>query len=391
MESSSNSNGVQFAHGIVAIIAGGILSGLYTGTSLLAPMKYIKGWTWENIWFLYAIYGLVLVPWITACFTIKDVVQVYQDAPAAAIAKATGMGVIWGVGSTLFGLGVHAVGNSLAFSIILGLTSGLGAAIPLVSLHPSDVSSKEGISTWVGLGIIIIGLIFVGKAGQMKEKEQYQLLEMTPVLEDCITERQSIQDQHNGYSNQEDTISPSAKSVSPRPSFAIGLVICLFSGLFSPALNFGLTFGSDIKDTAAKLGTPSYLANNATWALVVGGGFIANAIWCAAKMTKSKTWKNFSSGAPNATPLRNAIIGAFSGTVWYGGNVLYGIGSDLIGDLGTVIGFPIFMSLMIITSSIAGYLSGEWYGTSKRTRWRMLMGLGFLVLAVAVMGVGPSL
>lgn len=42
------------------------------------------------------------------------------------------------VGSVTFGLSCHFVGDSLAFAIILGLTSTLGAAIPLLLLHADE-------------------------------------------------------------------------------------------------------------------------------------------------------------------------------------------------------------------------------------------------------------
>jgi hypothetical protein len=37
---------------------------------------------------------------------------------------------------------------------------------------------------------------------------------------------------------------------------------------------------------------------------------------------------------------------------------LYGAGSELVGDLGTVLGWPIFLSLMIVTSNIVGIMTG---------------------------------
>ena len=49
----------------------------------------------------------------------------------------------WGIGSTLFGVGTNAVGNSLGFSLILGLTATLGSAIVLVVLHPNDIATKS--------------------------------------------------------------------------------------------------------------------------------------------------------------------------------------------------------------------------------------------------------
>ncbi|EGD72039.1 hypothetical protein PTSG_00056 [Salpingoeca rosetta] len=391
--------------GIACMCLGGVLAGLYT-----VPMNRVKGWAWENVCFVYAIYGMVLFPWILVFFSVTDALRVYQEAPPAALGKAIGMGVLWGVGSTLFCLGVDALGSSLAFSIILGLTAGLGSAVPLVALHPHDIASNEGIMTWVGMAVILIGLVFLGRAGKLKEREQRggavvlnsAATEGTPLVLDAQHNTleaggaRSIKPNKHKAINGTPPSSPklsASSSLSPSSSstFLSGLIICLFSGVFSPALNFGITFGSDITDTATRLGTPSALSNNATWSLVVGGGFIINLIWWSYQMTMNKTWGNFWLREPKAAPLHNTMCGVLAGGLWYGGNVLYGVGGQLVGDLGTVLGFPIFLSLMIITSSVAGVITGEWRGTSVRSRSHMLGGMLLLVVAVVLIGVGPIL
>ena len=105
---------------------------------------------------------------------------------AADLGVPFGLGFLWGVGGVTFGLGCDMVGNSLGFSIILGMCSALGAAIPLVALHPDKVGSKQGIYTWIGLAIVSVGLYFLAVAGMSKEKEQSEgsLSEKTPLIND---------------------------------------------------------------------------------------------------------------------------------------------------------------------------------------------------------------
>lgn len=40
--------------GIAIILIGGIASGLFT-----YPFGFVRGWQWENYWFVYSVYGLV--------------------------------------------------------------------------------------------------------------------------------------------------------------------------------------------------------------------------------------------------------------------------------------------------------------------------------------------
>eukprot|EP00049_Salpingoeca_infusionum_P010481 m.180640 g.180640 ORF g.180640 m.180640 type:complete len:377 (+) comp14653_c0_seq31:84-1214(+) len=364
------------------IVLGGVLSGLFT-----APFAYTKGWEWENKWFIYSIYGNVLVPWIICLFTINDPIRVFMEASTQSIAMGVGLGMIWGIGSCLFGIGVDMVGNALGFALILGLTSALGAALPLVILHPDAVKEREGTFTWIGLAIVIIGLVFLAFAGKRKDREQSQpTVPSTPPSPPVqAPERQRLL---NHPSDPYPLPKPdSAKSSSP--SFLTGLIVCLLSGVFSPALNFAITFGGDVTAQATKYGTDTAHASNAIWALAVSGGSIINLGYSAFKLTRNKTWPLFFHPQPSGLPVWNALLCSIAGACWFGGNGLYGTGAQLIGDLGNVIGWPIFMCSMIIASSVFGFAQGEWHSTSIKTRLVLLGGLVVLLVAVVVIGLGP--
>lgn len=54
---------------------GGVLSGLFT-----TPARFCKGYEWENYWFVYSIFGLVVVPWGFALLS-TDAVYVLAHTP----------------------------------------------------------------------------------------------------------------------------------------------------------------------------------------------------------------------------------------------------------------------------------------------------------------------
>lgn len=112
------------------------------------------------------------LPWVFVLFTVKEAFPIYQAARTQDLVLTLLFGFLWGCGSVCFGAGTDMVGNSLGFAIILGLTSALGSAIPLVALHPSEIGSQEGICTWIGLVIVAVGLYLLAVAGSRKEKEQ---------------------------------------------------------------------------------------------------------------------------------------------------------------------------------------------------------------------------
>src|SRR5438552_814195 len=92
---------------LVALLAGAL------GGTLFMPMKRIGGWAWENIWLVYTVFGYSLGPWVIAWATIPGLANVYRDAGADAVVSTALLGLGWGLGVVLFGIGVDLVGLSL--------------------------------------------------------------------------------------------------------------------------------------------------------------------------------------------------------------------------------------------------------------------------------------
>ena len=67
--------------------------------------------------------------------------------------------------------------------------------------------------------------------------------------------------------------------------------------------------------------------------------------------------------------------------LWYMGVLFYGRGAEAMGRLGAVVGWPMFMAVMILSSSVAGFLTGEWKGASGQAKKWMAGGLIVLMLA----------
>eukprot|EP00051_Salpingoeca_urceolata_P020920 m.321042 g.321042 ORF g.321042 m.321042 type:complete len:355 (-) comp19707_c0_seq16:1378-2442(-) len=346
--------------GVLVVCVAGIMGGLFT-----APVKLMKpSWRWENFWLVYTLFGMLLLPWALVFITVPQPIAVYAHAETRAIVLGLVFGLLWGVGSVLFGLGTELVGNSLAFAIILGMTAALGAAIPLVSQHISEVIAQEGICTWVSVVVVAVGLAFLALAGMRREREQASP-ELRPLNDGGIDDE-------------------SGKKSKGKPSFKIGLIVCLLSGVFSPMLNVGLSLGDDIKKVAKNDYKASGLnAANAVWVLVVGGGFVSNTVYCVYLLCKNQTWGHFKEDV-----FRNGSLAALMGVFWFGGNVVYGIGVDMIGSLGTVLGWPTFMSFMVIAANVVAAVTGEWKGTSTKSKTLLAVGLFILFIAVVVSALG---
>jgi len=58
-----------------------------------------------------------------------------------------------------------------------------------------------------------------------------------------------------------------------------------------------------------------------------------------------------------------------------------------MGQVGVVIGWPLFMAIIILTSSLWGFITGEWTTANARAKGFMKAGLAVLIVASALLGV----
>jgi L-rhamnose-H+ transport protein len=238
---------------------------------------------------------------------------------------------------------------ALGFALILGITASFGSLLPLAILHPEQLMTKRGMALIAGTAIMVLGLVFLALAGRTRERDL-------------------------GNSN------------GVRRGFTAGLVICIFSGIFSSMMNFSFVFGDELRLRALESGARNVMAANPIWALTVTGGFVANFLYCVYLLNKNRTWAVFREG----NPFVYWPLGISMGLLWFGGTVFYGMGAASLGALGGIVGWPIFMTIDIIAGLFWGAVSGEWKGASNRAMVYNWIGVGVLLLAIAVISAGNA-
>ena len=327
--------------GALFVVLGGIIHG-----SFALPMKRMEGaWKWENIWLVYSIVTAIVFPCALAFAMIPGLGDVYAAASGATLAIVALFGFGWGLGSTLFGLAISRVGIALTFAIVLGITSSIGSLLPLILNDPAQLFTTRGAILLTGLALVVSGIICCAAAGSMRDKKL-----------------------------------KGAAAAATGAGFGTGLIICILSGLLSPMLNFSFVYGKPLQDAAAAAGASAAVASFAIWAPALAGGFLANAGYAIYLLGKNKSWSIYASGAPAWFWLGAVMMGI----MWYGGLSLYGFGGSIMGSLGPVIGWPVFMSTVVIVGNIIGVLSGEWKGASSKARGMSWLGVAILVVAIVV-------
>ena len=332
--------------GIILAIIAGTING-----SFAAPTKYAKVWKWENIYAVFGLFGMVVFPWIVVYLTIPNAGEVYHGVAAKSLLLTIAFGVGFGLAQIFFGLGIAAIGMALNFAIAIGISTVLGSLVPLLVLHRDRAFTQQGLMLFLGVLLILVGIVGCSMAGKLKDKH--------------------------------------LEAADPRPresaavpmSFKAGLIICVLAGLGSPLTNFALAFGAPLLARAAAQGVTVTSQANVIWAPVNTAAFIPYIIYCIFLWKKNNTGSLFR--APGTA--FNWVFGAIMGALWFGSTVIYGAVSGRLGDMGPILGWPLFMSTIIIASNVWGLATGEWKGSGSKALNTMFGSIFFLILGFAAL------
>jgi L-rhamnose-H+ transport protein len=338
--------------GLLILIVAGVANGSFT-----LPMKFTHAWAWENTWLIYTVWALVVFPPLLATLTVPHLGAIYAAPGAATLAwivAACGFG--WGVSQIFFGLAVENVGIALAFSVILGIAAAVGSLEPLLRQNPAALLQPIGLKVLGGVALVLVGVGICAVAGKRREAAQ--------------------------PSSPGEAAGGAAAAAAParKASLAVGLVYCLISGVGSALVNIGFTEGAPLQQLARGQGAAAIWAPNAIWLPLMLAGGVPGWIYCSYLVKKNRTAPRFQRPGTGTYWLLAAVMALF----WFGSTLLYGIGAGKLGNLGTVLGWPVFMSLIVITAGVHGLLTGEWKGSRGPARIQAL-GLAVLVLAIVVL------
>jgi L-rhamnose-H+ transport protein len=84
--------------GILIFTFGGL-----AGAVFYLPFKKVRDWAWESYWLIYALAGLVIVPWLLALTMAPNTLAVLGAAPKNEILYCFLCGAAWGLGGLTWG------------------------------------------------------------------------------------------------------------------------------------------------------------------------------------------------------------------------------------------------------------------------------------------------
>ena len=361
---------MQVILGIVYHFIGGFASG-----SFYTPFKKVKGWAWESYWIAGGIFSWLIVPPLAAYLTIPGFAEIIKNTPGSTIGITYLFGVLWGIGGLTYGLGVRYLGISLGTSIILGLCMVFGSLIPSIyyNFFPKEgkdtfsmlIHSTWGLYVLAGLAVCVLGIIFCGKAGMMKERE----------LNTAGTD-------------------PHGMQMKTEYKFGLGLLVSIVSGILSACFNFGIESGKSMAHTANEIWKTAHPAqgeflfqNNVIFVVILWGGLTTNFIWCMILNARNKTFGDYTN---TKTPLlSNYIFSALAGITWFLQFFFYGMGESKMGNGAS--SWILHMAFIILVANFWGIVLKEWKGVSGKTKAMITLGIATIIIAVLLVGYGNSL
>jgi L-rhamnose-H+ transport protein len=339
-----------FAVGL--IIIAGALNG-----SFAAPTKYVSPWKWENIWSLWSIWGMLILPWVLVFATVPHVITFFLHTPAHQWWLLILFGIAFGLAQVFFGLSIAAVGIALSFAIAIGLSTAFGSIVPFFSQHADKIFTREGLFFFVGILLMLAGIVVSAAAGLEKERQ----LRMK--------------------------IAASAGTPEKRISFAAGLTLCILAGLGSPSNNFGAAFCTPMIHRAVAMGASPTNEYNVIWAPLLTASLIPYLIYCVYLWRRNRSFHLFA--APKSGI--NWFYGFFMAALWMGSTAIYGVAMSRIGNMGPVVGWPLFMSAIILVSSAWGSLTGEWKGSGSKAVKIMIAAIALLIVGFCTLAYSSTL
>jgi L-rhamnose-H+ transport protein len=373
------------------------IGGLASASNFI-PFRGIKRWSWEIFWIIQGIAAWIVAPMVLALLLVPHLFTILHAAPSASIYYACFWGVMWGVGGLTFGLSIRYLGIALGYAIALGFCTAFGTLMPPIfsGQMSSILHETSGQVILAGVGVCMVAIAVSGLAGYSKEHE--------------------ISSEDRAEAGERDF------------SFGKGLAVAIFAGIMSSCFAYGLAAGKPIAEIArVRLLAEHRLdlwQNLPVLVVVLWGGFVTNFVWSVFLILKNHSLAQFA-GAPGINPMgavevttakslgaeaalleppghltsprltgptlvKNYILAALAGVIWYFQFFFYSMGQTKMGKY-DFSSWTLHMASIIIFATLWGMALKEWKGTSRRTKGLVTLGLFLLVGSTVVVGYGNYL
>ncbi len=326
--------------GILWAIGAGIMLGLYA-----LPEKYIKGYKYENTWFLFFLIALIVLPLIAGFGLINNFGTILSSIPSQVLWTMVAASFLWGVGVQFWSKAINYIGMSLGFSIFIGAVILIGSVLPFIVDGLPSVAALRYIL--VGLVVILIGIGANGRAGLLKMANPNH---------------------------------PHSKNM------VRGIMIALIGGLF--ATGFSLANAVGVKPITAAVvlaGNPEWMSAIAVMCVIYWAGALYAIPYFIFQLNRNNSWGNFKESL-----VRNVTMAFIMAFLNFAASAAFAYAAFSLGSAGNTIGYAIYNTASVLLAVVGGILTKEWVGAPKKSRQMLYLALASMIVGVVLIAMGNS-
>lgn len=337
--------------GVSLAFISAVLLGVYA-----LPSKFTKGFAWENTWGGFFFFGMFVLPIIFTFGLVDNLWDIYAATPSWVFPVMFALSFCWGIGNMLWGYSISSIGVALAFSLFLGVITSIDTILPLILVpdgQESVIGTKIGNIMLLGIATIVFGIGLNGYAGILRDKNK-----------------------------KDDTKKVDDKTIRKGILFCVLGAICAAG--FNLSFHTGTKFGEIGTIAEVQYGNEPWIARLAVMLPIFMGATLSTSIFYGIRLTKNKTWGNFTKKGAFTAIILVLLMAVFHDTAL----VIYGLAAYHLGELGTSVGFAILETGAILVANVNGILTKEWKGASKKSITLLATSLAIVIVGVLIIAQG---
>lgn len=328
--------------GILLAVFAGIILGFYA-----LPEKFTKDYAFENTWGMFFLTSMVIFPLLALAIYSEGMLAVYSTFSGADFLKMLISSFLWGVGMMMWGKAINHIGLSLGFSLFIGTIILVGSLLPfLVDGLPEK---QVLIPILVGILVVLIGVIFNGKAGLERSKGE------------------------------------SSDASSNKGSMATGIVIAMVGGLLCTGFSLANTVGraavaAEAVNNEAIRNIPEFILGLSLMSFIYIVGALATVSYSVWQLSAKKNWGGFKTKHFGRNTAMTTLMAVFN----FGASIAFALAAIKLGSAGNTVGYAIFNTISVAVAGVGGLVTGEWNSASKKAKSYLYMGIAGMMLGVVI-------
>jgi L-rhamnose-H+ transport protein len=340
-----------------AIIAGigWHIVGAASAASFYAPIEKVKKWSWETTWAVAGFFSWILLPISVSLVLLPDFRGFYASMGAHLLLRVALFGAMWGVGNVSYGLTMRHLGMSLGIGVAIGVTLIVGTLVPPL-IHGQAAMlfmTRGGLLTMAGVFVALLGVAIVSYAGHQKEMQ--------------------------------------LKGEIKEFNLSLGLLLAVLCGIFSSGMSFAIDAAKPMEAEALRLGVNPLYAALPSYVFIMGGGAVINMSYCFLRLaTVKKLSLRGDLEQPQPTLVKNSMLSAAGGIMWYLQFFFYAWGASNIPQNMSYVNWMLHMSIYVLCGGLVGLALGEWSEVEPRPIRLLWAGIIVIIAAANLVGLGMA-